>query len=57
MIGYHWSPFRNYDSIKTYGLLVPTKHPVLTIPMVCSEGHRNPHISLGRAKGDFVEYL
>ena len=48
MIGYHYSPFANYDSIKTYGLLVPTKHPVLTKPMVCSEGHRNPHISLGR---------
>lgn len=24
MIGYHYSPFANYDSIKTYGLLVPT---------------------------------
>ena len=48
MIGYHWSPFANYESIKLYGLLVPTKHPILTQPMVCSEGHRNPHISLGR---------
>ena len=28
MIGYHYSPFANYDSNKTYGLLVPTKHPI-----------------------------
>lgn len=48
MIGYHWSPFANYESIKCHGLLVPAKHPKLTQPMVCSDGHRNPHISLGR---------
>lgn len=48
MIGYHYSPIRNYESIAKHGLLVPTKHPKLVTPQVCSEGHRNPHISLGR---------
>lgn len=47
MIGYHYSPARNGYSIKKHGLLVPTKHPKLVVPVVCSEGHRNPHISLG----------
>lgn len=48
MIGYHWSPSLNERSIKRYGLLVPNKHPRIIKPMVCSEGHRNPHISLGK---------
>lgn len=48
MIGYHWSPAVNTPSIRKHGLLVPTKHPKLVVPVVCSEGHRNPHISLGR---------
>lgn len=48
MIGYHWSPDRNFDSIAKHGLLVPNKHPKLVVPVTCSEGHRNPHISLGR---------
>lgn len=48
MIGYHWSPEANEESLSKYGLLVPTRHPRLTKPLVCSEGHRNPHISLGR---------
>lgn len=48
MIGYHWSPTTNRDSIRKHGLLVPFKHPRLTIPVTCSDGHRNPHISLAR---------
>lgn len=48
MIGYHWSPDRNYESIAKHGLLVPSKHPKLVVPVTCTEGHRNPHISLGR---------
>jgi hypothetical protein len=48
MIGYHWSPDRNFHSIAKHGLLVPNKHPKLVVPVTCSEGHRNPHISLGR---------
>lgn len=48
MIGYHWSPDRNFDSIAKHGLLVPNKHPRIVVPVTCSEGHRNPHISLGR---------
>lgn len=47
-ISYHWSPSRNHDSIIRRGLLVPKKHTRLTTPVTCSEGHRNPHISLGR---------
>jgi hypothetical protein len=49
MIGYHYSPIENGESIARHGLLVPTRHPKLTAPMVCSEGHRNPHISLGKS--------
>ncbi|QGJ90142.1 hypothetical protein HWC80_gp069 [Mycobacterium phage Indlulamithi] len=45
---YHWSPAYNHDSIIKRGLLVPKDHPRLTTPVTCSEGHRNPHISLGR---------
>jgi hypothetical protein len=48
MIGYHYSPATNAASITKHGLLVPTRHPKLTTPVVCSEGHRNPHISLGK---------
>lgn len=48
MIGYHYSPAANAESIRRHGLLVPTKHPRLVQPMVCSAGHRNPHISLGK---------
>lgn len=48
MIAYHWSPDVNFHSIKKHGLLVPTKHPKLVVPVTCSEGHRNPHISLGK---------
>lgn len=48
MIGYHWSPLDRRNSIKKHGLLVPSRHPVLVAPVVCSDGHRNPHISLGR---------
>lgn len=48
MIGYHWSPHVNHVSISKHGLLVPTKHPKLVAPVVCSDGHRNPHISLGK---------
>ncbi|AZS12541.1 hypothetical protein HWB99_gp005 [Mycobacterium phage DrLupo] len=48
MIGYHWSPADRHDSIRKHGLLVPTKHPKLVVPVTCSEGHRNPHISLGK---------
>ena len=47
-ISYHWSPSINHDSIIRRGLLVPKKHTRLTTPVTCSEGHRNPHISLGR---------
>ena len=47
-IAYHWSPSVNHDSIIKRGLLVPKTHPRLTTPVTCSEGHRNPHISLGR---------
>ena len=47
-IAFHWSPSANYDSIIRRGLLVPKLHPRLTTPVTCSEGHRNPHISLGR---------
>lgn len=63
MIGYHYSPASNRDSIKKHGLLVPKKHPKLTTPVTCSAGHRNPHISLARTpsgawrlSGDFVRY-
>jgi hypothetical protein len=48
MIGYHYSPTANRLSINRHGLLVPTHHPFLVQPVVCSEGHRNPHISLGK---------
>jgi len=48
MIGYHYSPTRNRESIAKHGLLVPKLHPKLIQPVVCSEGHRNPHISLGK---------
>lgn len=48
MIGYHYSPATNAASIQKHGLLVPLRHPRLTTPVVCSEGHRNPHISLAR---------
>lgn len=48
MIGYHYSPASNADSITKHGLLVPLRHPKLTTPVVCSSGHRNPHISLAR---------
>ena len=48
VIAYHWSPSSNHDSIIRRGLLVPKLHPRLTTPVTCSEGHRNPHISLGR---------
>ncbi|AAN02059.1 gp5 [Mycobacterium phage Barnyard] len=48
MIGYHWAPHDRYDSIRKHGLLVPTKHPRIVKPVTCSEGHRNPHISLGK---------
>lgn len=52
MIGYHYSPSSNRSSIGKHGLLVPSKHPILTIPVTCSDGHRNPHISLGRTPSD-----
>lgn len=48
MIGYHYSPSTNAASIEKHGLLVPLRHPRLTTPVVCSEGHRNPHVSLAR---------
>jgi hypothetical protein len=48
MIGYHYSPAANTASIQKHGLLVPLRHPRLTTPVTCSEGHRNPHISLAR---------
>lgn len=48
MIAYHWSPYQNAASIRKHGLLVPSKHPRLTTPTTCSQGHRNPHISLGK---------
>lgn len=48
MIGYHWSPIERRNSILKHGLLIPLKHPKLVEPVVCSEGHRNPHISVGR---------
>ena len=48
VIAYHWSPSSNHDSIIRRGLLIPKLHPRLTTPVTCSEGHRNPHISLGR---------
>jgi hypothetical protein len=48
VIGYHYSPATNAASIAKHGLLVPLRHPKLTTPVVCSEGHRNPHISLAR---------
>lgn len=48
MIGYHYSPATNAASIEKHGLLVPLRHPRLTTPVVCSEGHRNPHVSLAR---------
>lgn len=46
-VSYHWSPSRNHDSIIKRGLLVPKLHPRLTDVVTCSEGHRNPHVSLG----------
>ena len=48
MIAYHYSPVENRSSIAKHGLLVPTKHPKLVQPMVCSGNHRNPHVSLAR---------
>lgn len=48
MIGYHYSPVCNRRTIEKHGLLVPTKHPKLVVPVVCSNGHRNPHVSLAR---------
>lgn len=48
MIAYHWSPRDRRESILRLGLLVPTRHPRLVAPVVCSEGHRNPYISLAR---------
>src|SRR6202035_2336058 len=48
MIGYHYSPAKNAASIQKHGLLVPLRHPKLTEPVICSDGHRNPHISLAR---------
>lgn len=48
VIGYHYSPALNSGSIDKHGLLVPLRHPKLTKPVVCSAGHRNPHISLAR---------
>ncbi|PKQ59810.1 hypothetical protein B5566_02355 [Mycobacterium sp. MHSD3] len=48
MIAYHWSPRDRRESILRHGLLVPTRHPRLVTPTVCSEGHRNPYISLAR---------
>lgn len=41
MIAYHWSPRDRRESILRLGLLVPTRHPRLVAPVVCSEGHRN----------------
>ncbi len=55
MIGYHYSPATNHTSITKHGLLVPLKHPKLTTPVVCSQGHRNPHISLGKTPADAWE--
>lgn len=52
MIGYHWSPARHRESIKRRGLLVPVKHPERVSATTCSEGHLNPHISLGRNPKD-----
>lgn len=52
MIGYHWSPVQYRGSIRKHGLLVPIRHPRLTVPTTCSAGHRNPHISLGRNPHD-----
>lgn len=48
MIAYHWSPHCFRRSIEKHGLLVPSKHPILVVPVTCSQGHRNPHISLGK---------
>lgn len=55
MIGYHYSPARNAASIAKHGLLVPLRHPKLTTPAVCSQGHRNPHISLGKTPAEAWE--
>lgn len=55
MIGYHYSPATNHPSITKHGLLVPSKHPKLTTPVVCSQGHRNPHISLGKTPAEAWE--
>lgn len=52
MIAYHWAPCSVRESIKKHGLLVPTRHPKLTTPTTCSEGHRNPHLSLARNPAD-----
>lgn len=52
MIGYHWSPARHRESIRKRGLLVPAKHPDRVTATTCSEGHLNPHISLGRNPKD-----
>lgn len=49
MIGYHYSPTSNRFSIAKHGLLVPKLHPKLVVPVVCSEGHLNPHISLAKS--------
>ena len=49
MIGYHYSPVENRESIARHGLLVPKLHPRLTTPVTCADGHRNPHISLARS--------
>lgn len=48
MFAYHWSPRDRRESIKRRGLLVPKRHPRIITPVTCSEGHRNPHISLGK---------
>jgi len=52
VIGYHYSPRENQASILKHGLLVPLRHPKLVTPVTCSEGHRNPHISLARTPVD-----
>lgn len=55
MIGYHWSPHHNHTSILKRGLLQPKLHPRLVTPVVCSEGHRNPHLSASRHPRDAWE--
>lgn len=48
MIGYHWSPQANQESIYKHGLLIPKRHPRLTNVVCCSENHRNNHVSVAR---------